>query len=229
MLTDVQPYSSTLPRSAHFHNTIIVNNTSQRFGDGTGDMLRAETDKPGYVYALGDASDAYWTNPGEYSHGDEKLVDVYQRELVHIMPGYVVAFDRISLASKFASADVRSLFHYPYTKPTLSGDTWVATNGPNRVFHRILTPASPTLSWVDENGLSTDRMETWRMEIKDPVAKPSYQFLNVFYAAKATTSAMPATARITSTDGNMVGAVSRDPGREHVVMFSADPQGLPPQ
>ncbi|HEU4364346.1 MAG TPA: right-handed parallel beta-helix repeat-containing protein, partial [Candidatus Krumholzibacteria bacterium] len=114
MLTDVQPYSSSLPRSSHYHNTIVVNNTSQRFGDGTGDMIRTETDKPGSVYALGDASDAYWTNPGEYSHGDEKMVDVFQRELVHILPGYVVAFDRISLTSKFAAAEVKSMFHYPY-------------------------------------------------------------------------------------------------------------------
>lgn len=228
MITDAQPYSSTLPRSAHFHNTIIVNNTSQRFGDGTGDMIRAEVDKPGYVYALGDASDAYWTNPAEYSHGDEKLVDVFQRELVHIQPGYVVAFDRISLASKFASAEVKSLFHYPYVKPTQASGVWVTTSGPNRVFHKILTPNAPTLTWVDEETLSDDRIETWRVEIEDPVSKPSYQFMNVFYATKATSSSMPATTRVTSSDGNMVGALIKDPAQEHVVMFSADPRGLPP-
>jgi hypothetical protein len=205
-----------------------VNNTSQRFGDGTGSMLRVEVDKPGYVYALGDASDAYWTNPGSYSHGDEKLTDVFQRELVHIQPGYVVSFDRISLTNKFSAADVKVLFHYPYSKPTSSGGAWASTSGGNRVFHKVLTPVSPTLTWVDENSLSSDRMQTWRLEIRDPSTKPSYQFLNVFYATKASTSAMPTTARVSSSDGNMVGAVIKDPAQEHVVMFSADPRGVAP-
>ncbi len=228
MLTDVQPYSSTLPRSASYHNTILVDNTSQRFEEGTGELIRTEVDKPGYVYALGDASDAYWTNPGGYGHGDEKLVDVYQRELVHILPGYVVAFDRISLASKFATVEVKSMFHFPYTKPTQSGGAWMATSGPNRLFQQILTPETPLITWVDENTLSTDRMETWRMELSHATRQPNYQFLNVFYATRSTVAAMPATARVTSTDGNMVGAVIKDPAQEHVVMFSADPSGLPP-
>jgi hypothetical protein len=228
MLTDVQPYASGLPRSSDFHNTILVNNTSQRFGSGTGDMVRSEVDRPGYVYALGDASDAYWTNPGPYSHGDEKLTDVFQRELVHILPGYVVSFDRVSLTNKFASAEVKTLFHYPYSKPALSGGVWVATSGSNRLFHQILTPQAPTLNWVDENTVSSERIETWRMEMRDPATKPNYQFLNVFFATRSTTSSMPVTQRVTSTDGNMVGAVIKDPAQEHVVMFSSDPQGLPP-
>jgi hypothetical protein len=228
MITDVQPYSSTLPRSAHFHNTIVVNNTSQRFGDGTGDMIRVEIDKPGYVYAVGDASDAYWTNPGEYSHGDEKMIAVYQRELVHILPGYVVAFDRVSPTSKFASAEIKSMFHYPYARPSQSSGVWTCTSGANRVFHQILMPESPSISWVDENTVSSDRMETWRMELKDGATRPHYQFLNVFYATRSSVSAMPGTARVTSKDGNMVGAVIKDPAQEHVVMFSADPEGLAP-
>ena len=39
---------------------------------------------------------------------------------------------------------------------------------------------------------------------------------------------MPVTNRVTSTDGNMVGAVIKDPAQEHVVMFSADPHGAAP-
>jgi hypothetical protein len=228
MLTDVQPYSSTLPRSAHYHNTIVVNNTSQRFGDGTGDLVKFEA-APTYTYAAGDASDAYWTNPGEYSHGDEKMVDVFQREMVHILPGYVVVFDRVSLSSGFESAEVLSLFHFPYNQPTLSNGTYVCTSGPNRLFQKVLIPQAPSIRWVDEEALSADdRMETWRMELKDSVTRPSYQFLNVFYATKVSTASMPATARIASQDGQMVGAVIKDPAQEHVLMFSADPTGAAP-
>jgi hypothetical protein len=228
MLTDTQPYSSGLPRSAHYHNTILVDNTSQRFGDGTGDMVKFEA-APTYTYAVGDASDAYWTNPAEYSHGDEKMVDVYQRELVHILPGYVVAFDRVSLSSGFENAEVLSLFHYPYNQPTLTNGTYVCTSGPNRVFQKVLIPQAPAISWVDEEAADPDdRMETWRMEIKDSVTRPAYQFLNVFYAAKASTASMPVTARVTSRDGQMIGAVIKDPAQEHVLMFSADPTGAAP-
>ncbi|HEX5133271.1 MAG TPA: right-handed parallel beta-helix repeat-containing protein [Candidatus Krumholzibacteria bacterium] len=229
LVTDTQPYSSTLPRSSFDHNTFVIANTSQRFGAGTGAIIREERDKPGYMYAVGDASDAYWTNPGSYSHGDEKLTDVFQRELVHLFPGYVVVFDRVSLASKFATAEVKSMLHFPYVKPTQSGDTWVSTTGPNRVFQRILLPAAPSISWVDEDAQSSsNRIETWRMELKDSVTRPNYQFLNVFYATRASVSTMPATAQVASQEGNMVGAVIKDPSQEHVIMFSSDPSGAPP-
>jgi hypothetical protein len=228
LLTDTQPYSSSLPRSAHFHNTIVVGGTSQRFGDDTGAMIKYEA-APTYTYAVGDASDAYWTNPGEYSHGDDKMVDVYLRELVHILPGYVVAFDRISLSSGFTSSEVLSMFHYPYLQPTQSGGTWTVTSGPGRLFHKILLPQTPSISWVDEEAMSSeDRMETWRMQLKDSTVRPSYQFLNVFMATRSTTTAMPATALVRSQEGQMAGAVIKDPAQEHVVMFSADPTGAPP-
>jgi len=228
MLTDTQPYSSSLPRSAHYHNTIVVANTSQRFGDGTGSMVKYEA-APTYTYAVGDASDAYWTNPGEYSHGDDRMVDVFQRELVHVLPGYVVAFDRISLSNGFTSSEVLSMFHYPYTQPTQSGGVWSVTNGPGRLFHKVLLPQSPSINWVDEEAESgADRMQTWRMELKDATTRPSYQFLNVFLGTSSSTAAMAATTLVRSKEGQMVGAVIKDPAQEHVVMFSSDPTGAAP-
>jgi Bacterial Ig domain/Periplasmic copper-binding protein (NosD) len=228
MLTDTQPYSSGLPAGSELHNTYVVGNTGQRFGQGTGRMVKYEAAAT-YTYAVGDASDAYYTNPGEYGHGDQKMVDVFQRELVHILPGYVVAFDRLSLHSGFTSSPVQCVFHYPYAKPTQTGGAWVATNGPGRLFQRVLLPESPSIGWVDEEGLdSGQRMQTWRMELKDATTRPSYQFLNVFLATRSSTASMAVTSLVRSREGQMVGAVIKDPAQEHVVMFSSDPTGASP-
>ncbi len=228
ILTDTQPYSSTLPRSSDWHNTILVGGTSQRFGAGTGDMIRYEA-APTYTYAVGDASDAYWTNPGNYGSGDQKMVDVFQRELVHILPGYVVAYDRVTLAAGFEQEPVDVLFHYPRTRPAMTGNVVTVTNDQGRLFHTVLLPQSPSITWQDENVLAgSDRMETWRMVIRDPVSAPSYRFLNVWQATRPTTTTPVAVDLVNSEDGQMVGAVIRDPSEEQVVMFSKDPRGAPP-
>lgn len=228
MLTDTQPYSSGLPAASELHNTFVIGNTGQRFGSGTGRMVKYEA-APTYTYAVGDASDAYWTNPGEYSHGDQKMVDVFQRELVHILPGYVVAFDRLSLHAGFTTSTVECVFHYPYTKPTQNGGAWMATNSTGRLFQRVLLPESPSIGWVDEEALDPGaRMQTWRMELKDATTRPSYQFLNVFLATRSSTSSMVAATLVRSREGQMVGAVIKDPAQEHVVMFSSDPSGASP-
>lgn len=236
LMTDTQPYSSTLPRSSWYHNTYVINNTSQRnsyFEEGeipevTGEMVKFEA-TPGYTYAVGDASDAYWTNPAEYSHGDDKMTEIFQRELVHILPGYVVAFDRITLTPDFATVPVECMFHYPYVQPGVVGNQITSTTDVGRVFQKILLPDTYTLRWVDENVEAGDsRMETFRMELQDQQTKPSYQFLNVFYATTSSVGVMPETEKVTSASGNMVGTLIRDQNQEQVLMFSTDPAGTPP-
>jgi hypothetical protein len=121
------------------------------------------------------------------------------------------------------------MFHYPYSQPTLANGTWMVTLDGNRLFHKILLPATPAINWVDEEAVdASERQQTWRMELKDASTRPNYQFLNVFMATKSSTSAMPATARVTSQDGQMVGASIKDPAQEHVIMFSTDPAGAAP-
>lgn len=229
LVTDVQPFSNVSPRGSQYHNTLLVGGTSQRFGAGTGAIVRQDLDHPDYVYVLGDASDAYWTNPGDTGHGTQKMVDVFQREMVHILPGYVVVFDRVSLASGFESTPVSDMFHYPKAQPTQSGNTWVATGGANRVFQQVVLPDPAHVAWVDENAADpSTQIATWRMELSDATVRPNYRFMNVFYVTRSTTSQMPLTTMVASQDGSMIGAVIHDPSQEHVVMFSADPKGLPP-
>jgi len=224
VLTDVMPFSEENPDWTQAHNTLLVDDTAQRYGTGTGKVLKYDA-QPGYVYAVGDAADAYYTNPGHYGHGDDKMLQVFQRELVHILPQYIAVFDRVVPLPAFADAVVENLFHYPYNKPAVSADTITETLGAARLFHKIVLPATPALNWVDEASSGHD---TWRLELQDATVRSSYLFMNVFQATASTVTAMTPTDRIASQDGNMTGAVIKDAVQHHVIMFSADPSGATP-
>ena len=224
LMTEGTPYSNNVADDTWEHNTIVVNDTEQRFGNGTGKILKYDAE-PGYVYAVGDAADAYYTNPGHYGHGTTKMLKVYQRELVHILPNCIAVFDRIVLAAGFESAVVKSLFHYPLAQPAAAGDLITETRGAARMFQKIILPATPALNWHDEAPEGTD---VWRLELSDATVHPSYLFMNVFQSSNSTVAAMAPTQRVTSKDGGMVGAVIKDPTQQHVIMFSADPSGATP-
>jgi hypothetical protein len=223
-MTEGTPYSSNVADDTWEHNTIVVDDTEQRFGYGTGKIIKYDAE-PGYVYAVGDANDAYYTDPGHYSHGTTKMLNVYQRELVHILPNYVAVFDRVVPAAGFENAVIKNLFHYPQQQPAVSGDLITETRGNARMFQKIVLPATPALAWHDESPEGTD---VWRMELRDPTVKPGYLFMNVFQASASTVAAMAPTQRVSSKDGGMVGAAIKDATQQHVIMFSADPNGATP-
>ena len=224
LMTEGTPYSRNVADDTWEHNTIVVNDTEQRFGYDTGKIIKYDAE-PGYVYAVGDAADAYYTNPGHFGQGTTKMLKVYQRELVHILPNYVAVFDRIVPAAGFESAVIKSLFHYPLEQPVASGDLITETRGPARLFQKIILPTTPALNWHDEAGEGTD---VWRMELRDATVRPSYLFMNVFQASNSAVASMAPTTRVASKDGGMVGALIKDPAQQHVIMFSADPNGAPP-
>lgn len=224
VMTEGTPYSNNVADDTWEHNTLIVGDTEQRWGNGAGKILKFDA-QPGYVYTVGDAGDAYYTNPGHYGQGTTKMLNVYQRELVHILPNYVAVFDRVVPAPGFANAVVKNLFHYPLDQPSVSGDLITETRGQARLFHKIILPATPSLNWHDEAPEGTD---VWRMELSDATVKPSYLFMNVFQASNSTVSAMAPTERVVSKEGSMIGAVIKDPAQQHVIMFSADPNGATP-
>ena len=224
LMTDSNPFSGENPDNTWSHNTIVVNNTDQRFGSGTGEIIKYDA-QPGYVYAVGDASDAYYTNPGHYGRGDDKMLKVYQRELVHILPNYIAVFDRVVPAAGFENAVVKNLFHYPYNKPAVTGETITETINAVKLFHKVVQPVSPVMTWTDESSSGHD---VWRMELQDATVRPSYLFMNVFQASNSTVTAMTPTDRVTSKDGGMTGAVIKDAVQHHVIMFSADPTGATP-
>ncbi|HEX6792029.1 MAG TPA: hypothetical protein VF247_12020 [Candidatus Krumholzibacteria bacterium] len=224
LMTDVMPFSDENPDWTWAHNTLIVNDTEQRWGNGTGKILKYDA-QAGYVYAVGDAGDAYYTNPGHYGEGDTKMLKVYQRELVHILPNYIAVFDRVVPAAGFENAVIKNLFHYPYDKPAVSGDLITETRSASKLFHKVVLPSTPALTWVDEASSGHD---TWRLELRDATVRPGYLYMNVFQASSSSVAAMTPTERVTSKDGGMAGAVIKDPAQHHVIMFSADPNGATP-
>jgi hypothetical protein len=201
------------------HNTLIVNDTEQRYGSDARSSVRRAA---GYVYAVGDAADAYYTNP-HYGQGDDKMLNVFQRELVTSCRSTRGVRPRRS--APVSNAVVKSLFHYPYNKPAITTDTITGTVGVARLFHKIILPATPALDWVDEASSGHD---TWRLELRDATVRPNYLFMNVFQATGSTVTAMTPTERVTSEDGHMTGAVIKDAQQHHVIMFSADPLGTTP-
>jgi hypothetical protein len=93
------------------------------------------------------------------------------------------------------------------------------------MFQKVILPTTPSLNWHDEAPEGTD---VWRMELSDATAGPFHLFMNVFQASSSTVASMTPTQRVASKDGGMVGAVIKDAAQQHVIMFSADPNGATP-
>ncbi len=205
--------SNGLLKNGYLHNTLLVNGEDQRYGDGTGEIVRHEL-TPEYSYVVGDASDAYWTDPGGYSHGDEKYLDVFDRELVHIRPDYVIVYDRVSASFKFQNVTISYLMN-TQSSPSISGNTVTATSGGNKMVQQTLLPASDfTISDYSSQACR-------RIELRRNSPTPNTQFLNVIWTGPSS-GTMPATSLVNSTTGNMVGAQIHESDNNVVLMFSTD-------
>ena len=212
--------SNGLLKNGYLHNTLLVNGEDQRYGDGTGDILRYENTSE-YAYVVGDAADAYWTDPGGYSHGYDPYLYVFQRELVHVRPDYVIVYDRVSPRESYEGVTISYLLNMQFS-PTISGNTVTATSGPNKIVQRTMLPASD-FTITDQATLACRRIELRR---NSPT--PDTQFLNVIWTGPST-GTMPVTSLVNSTTGNMVGTQIHESDNNIVLMFSADPAGGVPE
>ncbi len=211
--------SNGLTQDGPVHNILLVNNQDQRFADYKGAPVKHEFTGE-YSYARGDATDAYWTNPGGYRTGDEPYLKTYLREMVHAMPNYVFVFDRVTPLTKFAGVPITYLLNTRNT-PTISGQTATAVSGPNKLVQKTLLPSSG-LSLTTENSMGCRRL---RVQRNTPA--PNTQFLNAIWVGPSAGS-MPATDLVNSATNNMVGAHVKETGRNIVVMFSSEPTGTVP-
>jgi hypothetical protein len=232
LVTDVQPFATGLRGSTEWHNTIIVDNDNcQRYGVGTGSTPKFEyTDD--YTYVVGDASDAYWTNQksscnSDVSNGDKQL-NVFQRELVHIRPGYVILFDRISPINP--NSDIDNIFHYhnDHQAIPVAANTIESANGGGKVFHKVLLPESPNIATFDEQIGDSQRLETWRAEIRDYSDLPNRRHMSVFYITHDGVINMPDVLKMDEEQGKMVGTKIEDAAEDIILWFSTDPEGDPP-
>jgi hypothetical protein len=211
--------SNGLTKGGNVHNILLVNGEDQRYGDFNRKPVKHEFTNE-YSYVVGDAADAYWTNPGAYSSGGEPYLKTYLRELVHAMPNYVIVFDRVTPLSKYANVPITYLLN-TQNDPSISGNTATAVSGPNKLVQKTLLPSSG-LSMTTANSVGCRRLE-----IKRSSAIANTQFLNAIWVGPASGS-MPQTDLVPSSTNNMVGAHIKESGRNFVVMFSSEPTGANP-
>jgi parallel beta-helix repeat protein len=211
--------SNGLSKDTRVHNSILVNNEGQRYGYGTGDIIKFEAGN-NYTYVVGDASDAYYTDPGGWGHGKDKMLSIFQRELVHIFPGYVVVFDRITPTSQFQNATITYLLN-TYYQPVINGNLVKASNDGSDLYQQTLLPVDYTMSTQSEYGC-------YRVTLRPQAPQANTFFLNVLYAGP-TGITMPPTELVRSSTDNMWGARIADGSGDIVVMFSADPAGGVPE
>ncbi len=211
--------SNGLTQEGSVHNILLVNGQDQRFADFRGAPVKHEFTAE-YSYSRGDATDAYWSNPGGYSDGDEPYLKTYLRELVHAMPNYVFVFDRVTPLTKFANVPITYLLN-TRSEPSISGQTATAVSGPNKLVHKTLLPSSG-ISLTTANSKGCRRLQIQR---NTPVANT--QFLNAIWVGPSTGS-MPATELVNTSTNNMVGVHVKETGRNIVVMFSSEPTGTVP-
>ncbi len=208
--------SNGLNQHGAIHNVLLINNEHQRFADTTRKPVKHEFTNE-YSYVLGDAADAYWTNPGSYLPGDEPYLRTYLRELVHAQPNYVIVYDRVTPLTKFAAVPITYLLN-TRNQPTLTGNTATAVSGANKLVQKTLVPATG-YTMTTENSLGCRRLR-----IQRNTATPNTQFLHAIWVGPSGGS-MPTTDAVTSAPNNMVGAHIKEAGRNIVVMFSSEPTG----
>jgi parallel beta-helix repeat protein len=224
---DASTYSHTgIIQDTDTHNTILVDGRGQRYGEGTGDITKYELTSE-YSYAVGDASDAYYG--GEYGRkdqGDPPLLTHFEREFVHVLPDFVLVFDRITPVN--ASSEIKYLVHSHY-QPSVQGNLVTSSQGGGKLFHKTLLPENAILNVVGENYGLDGALTSYRVEIKPSSPVANHLQLNVMYVGSSSASTMPVTELFTTTSDNMVGTKFDAGGTDAIFLFSKDPGGAAPQ
>jgi hypothetical protein len=216
---DAATYShSGIIQETSTHNAIIVDGNGQRSGTGTGDVVKFDsTDE--YTYVVGDASDAYYA-------GGQSLLDVFQRELVHVLPDFVVVFDRVT--PKNSGSEVKTLIQ-THDYPTVQGAMVTASQDGGKMFHKTLLPQNANLSVVAQNYGMNGALSSYRVDIKPASPVQHHLNLNVMYFALSSASSMPSAELFPTDTDNMVGTKVNVGGKDVILLFSKDPTGAAPQ
>jgi hypothetical protein len=224
---DASTYSHTgIIQATDTHNSILVDGRGQRYGAGTGDITKYELTNE-YSYAVGDASDAYYGGQyGRKDQGDPPLITHFEREFVHVLPDFILVFDRITPVS--ASSEIKYLVHSRY-QPSVQGAMVTSSQGGGKLFHKTLLPENANLNVVSEHHGYDGALSSFRVEIKAASPVPNYLQLNVMYVGSSSTSSMPVTELFNTTSDNMVGTKFDAGGTDAIFLFSKDPTGAAPQ
>jgi len=201
------------------HNVILVDGSGQRSGEGTGDVLKFKATNE-YTYVVGDATDAY-------NSGAVRRLNVFQREFVHVLPDFVVVFDRITPVS--AGSEIKYVLQSHENTPTIQGAMVTSSKDGGKMFHKTLLPQNPDLTVVAQNFGMSGAFSSYRVDIEPPSPVANHINLNVMYFGSSSESTMPAADLFPTDTDNMVGTKVSVHGTDVILLFSKDPAGAAPQ
>jgi hypothetical protein len=219
-------------------NTILVGGTGQAYGGDwdtptetvhdIGIMPRCELASD-YVYAVGDASDAYYTNAGQFGHGEDRLLEVFTRELVHLVPDLVVVYDRVIPVDP---ADTPTWMLHTAEQPVLSGTQLQASDGAQRLENWSLLPAGGVIDTAIHPGGSTygspDTLTSWRTTIEPPQSEKENYFLNVLRVSDQGSSDVVTVSPVGSLFEDLVGARIATAEKAWVILFTTGADAVAP-
>ena len=213
-IANAVPYVSDLfpGLESKYQSLVLADDQEQRYSysttpavpdrvNPTGKILKQESG-PGYAYAVGDASDAYYTGVDSYGNGVTRLLNTNLREFVHLRPNLVLLYDRVSPVLAATPISYQIITHHQPVR--LGGTDIAATNGGGMVFQRTLLPSGATLSPVQLADVSGD--DCWQTRVKAPAAATNVTFFHLLQTADAGTPAMITSSPITSAllDGVLI-------------------------
>jgi hypothetical protein len=174
-----------------------------------------------FAYMKTDLTSAY--SVGDRKPWDARSVRHFHRSFLSMGNGVVVVFDRTRVLK---ARYIKKLYFHVNPAggpPSIAGDTATVRVGRSALFIRTLLPVAPVLTAAADPVSATDnRAITYRVEVSDATEGTTFDALTVLVATAASVSSMPATVRLESTDGTMVGAMVADGDVERVALFSSD-------
>jgi hypothetical protein len=176
---------------------------------------------PEFGYIKTDVTTAYGI--GDRKPWAARSVRHFYRSFLSMGNGVVVVLDRM----RFLKPNyVKKLYFHLNPAggpPAIAGNTASIRVGRSALFIRTLMPAAPVLAVAaDPVSDSDSRTITYRLEVSDSVPTATFDGLHVLVATPSSTTAMPATVRLQSTNGAMVGAMVRDGSVHRIALFAVD-------
>jgi hypothetical protein len=187
---------------------------------GTNNVLAREGG-PDFAYIKTDLTTAY--SIGDRKPWTDRSLRYFHRSFLSMGNGVTVVFDRTGFRK--ASYIKKLYFHVNPAggPPAISGNTASIHVGSSALFIRTLLPTAPVLQAAADPVSDNDsRAITYRLEVSDSVARPTFNALNVLVATAASTTSMPLTIQLRSVDDAMVGAMVLDGGVQRIGLFAAE-------
>ena len=192
----------------------------------SGKIVKYES-TPAYTYAVGDASDAYYTDVNGYGPGGTRLLATYLREFVHLRPDVILLYDRVSPVDVSTQVSYQVVTHHQPI--TLSATDRRSINGDGEVFQRTLLPTTNfsivSSEILDDGSPTPDVASCYRTSTQVTGPAPDHQtFFHLLQTADATTTTMIATSPLVAGQ-LMNGVLIHYPGQDTVVLFAANNDG----